>query len=88
MARHGVALHRMSFAGAVGRLNAVTPYLWLFEGTERAARLYALLLRWIAEDLVPNRPNRLEPRAVKRRPKEYPRLTRPRTEMRRALLSR
>lgn len=32
--------------------------------------------------VVPDRPNRLEPRAVKRRPKEYDRLTRPRQKMR------
>jgi hypothetical protein len=32
--------------------------------------------------VVPERPNRLEPRAVKRRPKEYDRLTRPRATMR------
>lgn len=32
--------------------------------------------------IVPDRPNRLEPRAVKRRPKEYDRLTRPRRIMR------
>ena len=87
-ARHGRALHRLSFAGAVDRLNALAPYLWLFEGSERAERLHALLLRWIANDPVSHRPNRLEPRAVKRRPKEYPRLNRPRDQMRRALLSR
>jgi hypothetical protein len=86
--KHGCALHRLSFAGTVARLNALAPYLWLFAGTERAAQLYALLLRWTADDLLPWRPNRIEPRAVKRRPKEYPRLTRPRHEMRRALLSR
>jgi hypothetical protein len=34
----------------------------------------------------PDRPDRLEPRAVKRRPKEYDRLTRPRAELRRRLL--
>jgi len=33
----------------------------------------------------PLRPNRIEPRAVKRRPKEYDRLTRPRQEMREML---
>lgn len=38
-------------------------------------------------DLVvnPYRPNRVEPRAVKRRPKEYDRLTKPRGELRKAL---
>jgi hypothetical protein len=35
--------------------------------------------------LNPHRPNRLEPRAVKRRPKEYDRLTQPRHQLRKAL---
>jgi hypothetical protein len=64
----------------------VAPYLYLYEGSEHADRLYALLLLWINKDLVPDRPNRLEPRAVKRRPKEYDRLNRPRDQMRNALL--
>lgn len=87
-ARHGGALHRMSFAGTVDRLNARAPYLWLLEGSDRGRRLFALLLGWIADDPVPARPNRLEPRAVKRRPKGYALLNRPRREMRNALLSR
>ena len=85
-AQHGRPLHRLSFAGTLDRLNALEPYLWLYAGSERAAQLYALLLRWIARDPVPDRPNRLEPRAVKRRPKEYDLLNRPRHEMRKALL--
>jgi len=32
----------------------------------------------LARDLVPYRPNRVEPRAVKRRPKPFPLLTKPR----------
>ena len=87
-AQHGRALHRLSFAGTVDRLNAVEPYLQLYDGSYRAEDLYALLLRWIADDLVPHRPNRLEPRAVKRRPKQYDLLNRPRHQMRKALLRR
>ena len=34
----------------------------------------------------PDRPDRVEPRVVKRRPKEYDRTTRPRAELRRQLL--
>ena len=36
----------------------------------------------------PDRPVRFEPRVVKRRPKQYPLLTRPRAELRKALLSK
>jgi hypothetical protein len=38
----------------------------------------AQLLEIIAQDQVPDRPGRREPRAVKRRPKPYPLLNRPR----------
>ncbi len=34
----------------------------------------------------PNRPNRVEPRVVKRRPKQYPRMTAPRSVLRQRLL--
>jgi hypothetical protein len=86
-AKHGRDLHRLSFAGTVDRLNALMPYLWLFQGTHKARTLFALLLQWIAHDLNPDRPNRIEPRAVKRRPKQYPLLNKPRNQMRKALLS-
>jgi hypothetical protein len=84
---HGRPLHRPSFAGTVQHLHAIAPYLWLFAGTSRAAQLHKWLLSWIARDILPDRPNRLEPRALKRRPKPYNLLTRPRNEMRKVLLS-
>jgi hypothetical protein len=83
---HDRPLHRLSFAGTIQHFHAVAPYLWLFAGTPKARRLYQLLLSWIARDILPSRPNRVEPRAVKRRPKEYALLNRPRHEMRKALL--
>jgi hypothetical protein len=36
------------------------------------------LLETMAKDLVPERPGRREPRAVKRRPKPFPKLNQPR----------
>jgi len=83
---HDRPLHRLSFAGTMQHFHAVAPYLWLFAGTPKASGLYQLLLSWIARDILPYRPNRVEPRAVKRRPKEYALLNRPRHEMRTALL--
>ena len=56
-------------------------------GTDPAEALYRALLFWIAHDPVPDRPNRIEPRAVKRRPKEYDLLNKPRSVMRRELMS-
>jgi len=41
-------------------------------------RLYAHLLNDIVEDTLPLRPNRHEPRVVKRRPKPFPRMRQPR----------
>ena len=55
---------------------------------QEIAALYRLLLKWIALDPVPRRPNRLEPRAVKRRPKQYDLLNRPRHQLQKALLRR
>ena len=83
---HHRPLHRLSFAGTLHRVNAVLPYLWLFSGTKKAVILYQYLLSWIARDKLPSRPNRIEPRAVKRRPKEYALMNKPRSEMREALL--
>jgi len=83
---HDRPLHRLSFAGTVGRLRAVEPYLQLYRHSDRAGALHALLLRWIADDILPDRPGRVEPRAVKRRPKQYALLNRPRHQMRKALL--
>ncbi len=45
-----------------------------------------LLLKLMAEQQVANRPNRIEPRAVKRRPKAYPLLTVPRDQARKKVL--
>jgi hypothetical protein len=83
---HSRSLHRLSFAGTVQHFDVIVPYLYLFCGTTKAVMLYKLLLKWIAYDILPYRPNRIEPRALKRRPKEYALLNRPRQQMREALL--
>jgi len=70
---HGVELQRLSFKGTVDTLRQWTP---LFAPTLFAfKRARAELLRIIAADQVPDRPNRVEPRARKRRPKPYQMLT-------------
>lgn len=85
--RHGRDLHRLSFTGTLHRLHVALP-LMLFgvggtQGQRRrvptqVAGLLDLLLTWIAGDLVPDRPNRIEPRRRKRRPKGYALLVKPR----------
>lgn len=84
---HGRDLHRLSFAGTVQHVDAVLPYLHLYVGTSRGRQLVQLLLKWIAHDTVPDRPGRVEPRAVKRRPKQYALLNKPREQMRKELVS-
>jgi hypothetical protein len=83
---HGRSLHRLSFAGTMEHFHAMAPYLCLFRHRSQAVVLYRLLLSWVASDLLPDRPHCVEPRAVKRRPKEYDLLNRPRIKMRKALL--
>jgi hypothetical protein len=75
---HHRPLHRLSFAGTVQRFEVICPYLLLFSGPQHITVLCKLLLSWIAHDVLPNRPNRVEPRALKRRPKQYDLLNKPR----------
>jgi hypothetical protein len=78
--QHQIPPRRLSFKGTVSTLRAFAP---LFEPTRpRAAQRYAELLLAIAADPVPDRPNRVEPRAVKRRNKGFPWFSRPRHQMR------
>jgi len=74
---HGRALHRLSFVGTLHRLRAALPLL-LAGGRGSAARLGAQLRLAIATDLLPDRPDRWEPRRRKRRPKNYSLLVKPR----------
>jgi hypothetical protein len=76
---HTVPLDRLSFKGTVDTLRQWTPLMAPTMFAFKRAR--EELLRVIATDLVPDRPNRSEPRAIKRRPKTYQRLTKPRAKM-------
>src|SRR5258708_20162018 len=66
-------------------LDSLHHYADAIYATHRKARkqaqLFDALLRTISSDLVPRRPERSEPRARKRRPKDYQLLTKPRKEM-------
>jgi hypothetical protein len=76
---------RLSFAGAVQTLNAFRWALLLGAADRRAELVRAVLLA-IGTHAVGNRPGRCEPRKVKRRPKSYPRLMKPRGQERAELL--
>ena len=81
----GCCPRQLSFAGAVQTLEQ---FRWLLLGQAGAQRLEILIgvLLAIASHRVGQRPGRVEPRAVKRRPKEYDRLMKPRAEARAELL--
>jgi hypothetical protein len=70
-----VRLSRISFAGAAQRLTAFASGYLVREDTTAA---YNLLIKHLVDDLLPHRPNRVEPRKRKRRPKNYRLLTVPR----------
>jgi hypothetical protein len=81
IARSGADHERASFKGTVDRLEVWGEAIWWAVGTAKAVRLVDALLKTVAEDEVPNRPGRQEPRVKKRRPKPYQILTEPRHQM-------
>lgn len=72
---HGVARSRLSFAGALAGARRLAEALRQAPTQRLRHQLFQDLLAQLAADLVPFRPGRREPRALKRRPKPYPRLT-------------
>jgi len=70
---------RISFKGTLSTLRQWAPSLArLSLCNQKRLRLYRIMLLYIAGDTIPYRPNRCEPRAIKRRPKPYQYLTQPR----------
>jgi hypothetical protein len=77
--QHGRDLHRLSFTGTMQRLRMILPMMMLGPiRRQHRDRLLDRLFEWIASDLVPDRPDRFEPRCRKRRPKNHLLLTKPR----------
>ena len=76
---YATPLCRISFKGTCDTLRQWAPHLAATAAIPALySRLFRSMLQILAADLVPLRPNRSEPRAVKRRPKNYRRLTKPR----------
>jgi Transposase DDE domain/Insertion element 4 transposase N-terminal len=79
---HHVPLARISFKGTLDSLHHFADAIHALAGhPRRQATLLEELLRTIAKDLLPVRPCRTEPRAKKRRAKNYHLLTHPRRKM-------
>lgn len=76
--QHTVSLERISFKGTLDALRHFTQAMSQARTQRKRRQLWTKLLQTLAADLVPERPNRVEPRAVKRVKRKYPRLNAPR----------
>ena len=79
----GVPVARISFQGCRQRLVATAANA---VPARHFKRLYRRMIRDLAKDQNPDRPDRIETRAVKRRPKQYDRLNKPREILRKRLM--
>ena len=80
--RHDVDLSRISLKGTADTLKSWSASFEAVRGKpRRQQQLLDAMFEIIAKDLLPERPGREEPRAKKRRAKNYQHLTKPRHEM-------
>jgi len=77
-----VHLDRISFKGSLDALRHFTQAMSQAASGQKRRQLWQELLRTLAADLVPKRPGRREPRAIKRQKRKYPHLSRPRRKFR------
>ncbi len=80
----GTAPLRLSLQGTRHHLTHFVSVLLAADSTQHD-RIYRTLLKVIAHKSVPHRPGRNEPRVRKRRPKSYPLMKQPRTQLRHQL---
>ncbi len=76
--QQAVPLERLSFKGTLDALRQFTQAMSQARTQKKRSELWAKLLKTLADDLLPHRPGRREPRAVKRLKNTYPRLSVPR----------
>jgi hypothetical protein len=79
---HDATLNRLSFKGTLDALRQYSAAIARARSRKLRRQLWQDLLVNLVRDAVPCRPHRREPRALKRRPKQYPLLTRPRDQFR------
>ena len=85
VATYQVEMERVSFKGSVDALRQYSSAISRARNAKMRAQLWEDLLLNLARDLVPYRPNRLEPRSLKRRPKNFGWLTKPRRKFKECL---
>lgn len=76
-----IDIERISFKGTLQHLATASPYLAIADAPDYGRR-YEELIQVVSKERVPDRPNRVEPRVVKRRPKKYSLMTQPRRVLR------
>ena len=82
--QHGTPPLRLSFKESAHTIRQWAPILSVanWSSPEDLDCATTALLHYISQNIVPHRPNRVEPRARKRRPKNYPLLNKPRPQFR------
>ena len=76
-----IPVRMISFKASIQALRQWEPLLKSKMNAQEQARLLSLLCDSIAVSVIHARPGRREPRCVKRRPKNFQRMTKPRHEM-------
>jgi len=84
--RHGLGPRQVSFTVAMQKIAASYQMLMLVDEAT-GSKLIDVHLLHLSGRKVGNRPDRVEPRAIKRRPKPHALLTKPRAEARADLLA-
>jgi hypothetical protein len=84
---HDLVPRSISFKGAIQTLEAFQPVIELqcAQGAAHRLWLYQILLQAIATHRVADRPDRFEPRLIKRRRNHFECLTKPRSEVKRIM---
>lgn len=80
--RHDVDMERVSFKGSLDALRQFSHAICQARSAKKRQELWGQMLQTLSEDLVPERPGRREPRAVKRQHHKYPPLNTTRKQFR------
>jgi len=80
VAQTGIEMDRISFRGTLDAVRNYAAEIRTLRTKRRRDELWQQLIRALANDPLPFRPGRIEPRAVKRRPKAYALLNKPRKQ--------
>jgi hypothetical protein len=76
---------RLSYKGAIQEMVALWPFTAAATQGRDLSAFYQALLRGIGSHKLPHRPHRREPRVLKRRPKGFPVMTKPRSQYQKKL---